>query len=124
VKQHTEAISHIDNMIQNIPDQMDTLLDMRLALMNQGEPGHCISAYFHLKKHLSGWYLKQLHTLRDLLETRIQIEIVIHDAQERKNACLALGENHTLEDYCQEQMRQIALQNKDSEHIHMRFSWA
>lgn len=103
---------------------MDTLLDMRLALMNEGEPGHCISAYFHLKKHLSGWYLKQLQTLRNMLEARIQIDIVLHDAQERQKACLALGENHTLEDYCQEQMHKIAMANKDSEHIHMRFSWA
>ena len=111
-------------MIQGIPAQMDTLLDMRLALMQNGEPGHCISAYFHLKRQLSGWHLKQLHTLRDHLETRIQIEIVIHDAQERQQACLGLGDNHTLEDYCQEQMRQIALRNSKSEHIHMRFSWA
>ncbi|MFC4992886.1 hypothetical protein [Rubritalea tangerina] len=124
MKHSNDAIHYLDSLIQACPDQMDTLLDMRLSLMHNDEPGACVAGYFKLKRQLSAWYDSKLNTLRDHLESRIQIEIVIQETQERRNACLALGNNHDLEDYCEDQMRQIALEHKEAQHIRLRFSWA
>lgn len=121
---HTRAFTCIDSLIERLPSQADTLLDIRLALMGQGEPGQCVTAYFKLTKALSAWHQKDLIELRSLLEAKIQIEIVIEESSQRRRACLALGNNHDLSDYCQEQMKQAALVHKKSSRIYMGFCWA
>lgn len=92
--------------------------------MGQGEPGQCVTSYFKLTKALSSWHQKDLQELRSLLEDKIQIEIVIEESSLRRRACLALGNNHDLSLYCQEQMKQAALEHKKSNKIYMGFCWA
>jgi hypothetical protein len=93
-------------------------------MMNFSEPGSCVAGYFQLKKSLSAWHDTQLQPLKELLESHIQIEIVIQETQERRNACLAIGNNSDLENYCEEKMSQIASKHNNSKNIRMGFSWA
>lgn len=119
----SHALDVVDQLLQRIPSEADTLLDLRLSLAKQTAAGDCIEAYFRLKKHLSGWHLKELEKLREMLEAHIQIEIVVQETQERSQRCLGLLQNNDLSDYCQEQMRQACLAHKEAKRILMGFSW-
>lgn len=117
-------IGLIDSLIKKIPSQADLLLDMRLALSAQAEPGFWVTSYFKLSKQLSGWYRKDLDELRDLLESSIQLEIVIEESRERSRQCLKLGANHDLQDYCEDQMKRVSLHFREATHIMMGFCWS
>jgi len=102
---------------------MDTLLDIRLSITKQIEPGLCISAYFKLTKSLSGWHRDNLSKLRSLLESKIQLEITLEESNRRSRTCLNLGNNQNLSLYCEQQMKSVSRQNKEATKIHMGFCW-
>jgi len=114
----------IDELIAKIPSHMDTLLDIRLAMMGKAEPGLCVTSYFKLTKTLSGWHKDQLEKLRSVLETSIQLEIVVEEMNIRRRECLSLADTPDINDFCQNQMKKAALTNKDASRIYLGFCWS
>lgn len=121
---HEDYIKLIDSLIKKIPSQADLLLDMRLAVHETTEPGFWVKSYFNLSKQLSGWYHDELKSLRQLLETHIQLEVVLEQSKKRARCCLGLGSSRDLYDYCEDQMRRVSLHFKDAHHIKMGFCWS
>lgn len=114
----------IDDLIPKIPSHLDTLLDIRLAMMGKAEPGSCVTSYFKLSKALSGWHEETLRSLRSVLETSIQLEIVVEEMNIRRRECLDLGDTPDINDFCQSQMKKAALTNKSASRIHLGFCWS
>jgi len=119
----TAVLKIIDDLIVQLPSRMDSLLDLRLALVDGSNPGRCVSLYFDLVETVTGWPAKELGKIRALLEERIQIEITVVETQVRSTACLNLMGSRRLEDYCQDTMREHAMKFTKAESIEMNFAW-
>ncbi|BDS08937.1 hypothetical protein NT6N_39770 [Oceaniferula spumae] len=120
----SEGLDLIDAMLVALPSQMNALLDLRLALTEKAEAGKCVRLYFSLLESVTGWNRDKVDALRQFLEQRIQLEIVITETQKRSRECLGLDRARALEDYCEDAMRTVALNHKKASRIEMSFCWA
>jgi hypothetical protein len=111
-------------LFQAIPGAADELLDLRAAWCAGLQPGACVRMYFALQARVPGWRRGELRPLRDLLEAKIRLWIVIRESEMRRSACLGLARAESLEDYCEQVMREAARRDAGAARLDLSFAWA
>lgn len=80
--------------------------------------------YYALRAKVPAWRGEELQPLLDLLEEHIRLWIVIVESEQRRSDCLGLARAESLEDYCQQVMREAAKRESGAARLDLSFVWA
>jgi hypothetical protein len=80
--------------------------------------------YFALRARVPAWRGEELRPLLEMLEQHIRLWIIIRESEHRRSDCLGLARADSLDDYCQQVMREAARRESGASRLDLSFGWA